>query len=74
MGKHPFLVVRMIVDSLFALCFLALFILLARLGNIRALIHGWSSLANVGSVFLPLLISAGFTIDLLQTNRKRHLG
>ena len=55
----------MIVDVL-----IALFFILAGLGEFTARIHEWPSLINLGSVILCLLFAVGFFIDLAQTKRK----
>lgn len=64
MTKHPFLAIRMIVDVL-----VALFFILAGLGEFTARIHGWPNLVNLGSVALCLL-AAGFFIDFSYTKRR----
>jgi hypothetical protein len=65
MTKHPFLAIRMILDVL-----VALFFILAGLGEITARIHEWPSLVNLGSVALCLLIAAGFFLDFAYTKRR----
>jgi len=65
MTKHPFLAIRMIVDVL-----VALFFILAGLGEFTARIHVWPSLVNFGSVALCLLVAAGFFIDFSYTKRR----
>jgi hypothetical protein len=64
-SKHPFLAVRMIVDVL-----IALFFIVAGLGEFTARIHDWPSLINIGSVVLCLLIAVGFCVDFSQTKRR----
>ena len=73
MRKHPYLVIRMVVDALFALCFLALFVLVAGLGSLGVLIRG-GNWVNSGSALIPPLISLGFVLDLLQTRKRIKLG
>jgi hypothetical protein len=65
MTKHPFLAIRMFIDVL-----IALFFILAGLGEFTARIHEWPSLVNLGSVALCLLIAAGLVLDFAYTKRR----
>ena len=63
--KRPFLIFRMTVDVL-----IALFFIMLGLGEFTARIHGWPTLANLGSVVLCFFIAAGFFVDFSYTKRR----
>jgi hypothetical protein len=65
MTTKPFLIARIVVDSIFA----ALFVVLG-MGEFTARIHGWPSITNLLSVALCLFIAFSFILDLIRTRRR----
>ena len=65
MTSRPFLIIRIVVDAIFA----AIFVVLG-LGEFTARIHGWPSIINLLSVALCLFIAFSFILDLVRTRRR----
>ena len=67
MNSRPFLVIRMVIDTL-----IGLFFAMIGLGEFTAQIHGWPSLTNLATVALCLFFTAGLFVDFARTmNRFR---
>ena len=65
MTNKPYLILRMVVDAIFA----AFFVMIG-LGEFTARIHGWPSIINLLSVAVCLFIAFGLILDLVRTRRR----